>query len=175
MLPPQPVGTHATADPPRPGFHLRLDSTNGRLELARPLRRGPLSLNALTVSIGPLEDPVDLAAGALTFRHRRGRLLHMDAAVDLRAAEQAGVPVPRELPVVDGVDLLYPPSAPFADALSDWEVPVRREEERLHLVRPLQTLLCELLVPHGWRVPDERGTIVSVTFDEPWIIVQAER
>lgn len=175
MVPPQPVGTETTLDPTPPRFHVRLESGEGRLELARPLRRGPLRVNALTVSIGPLEGPVDLAAGALRFRHRRGRLLAMGAAVDLRAAERAGVAVPRELPVVDGMDLLYPFSAPLADALSEWEVPVQREADRLRLIRPVQTLLCEAFVPHGWRVPDERGATLTVALEGAWLVVRAER
>jgi tetratricopeptide (TPR) repeat protein len=66
---------------------LRLTVTRGALglELYEPIEFGPLSVRRLAVTWPGLRFPVDLSGGVKVFRHRRGRLLHLQLEVGLDA------------------------------------------------------------------------------------------
>ncbi|MBX3252324.1 MAG: hypothetical protein KF901_34440, partial [Myxococcales bacterium] len=74
---------------------------------------------------------------------------------------------------VDGADVVLHPTAlawirgaprGAAERLARLMTPfgVRVERDRLRVVRPLRALLAELLLPSGWRVPDERACEVTI-------------
>jgi tetratricopeptide (TPR) repeat protein len=71
-------------------LQLRLAVSRGELglELEAPFGLGPLSLTALSLGLPGIKFPVDLSGGVARFRHRRGRLDHLELqarALDISA------------------------------------------------------------------------------------------
>ncbi len=76
-------------EPPEDGAKvgLRLALAQGSLgmELAAPVRLGPLEVRELAIRLEDLRFPLDLSGGVGRFRHRRGRLSGGSLAVELAA------------------------------------------------------------------------------------------
>lgn len=167
---------HASPTQGEPRFHLRFDRGEGVLTLAHPLAAGPLRLTELSLTVGRLSAPVSLSGGAARFRHRRSRLLSARLTLAASDAEALGWPLPRALPTVEGADLLLPSGEPAATALARWWAPLESTGGRVRVHRPMHAALAELLLPHGWRVPDERAARLTVGRDDGlfWLAAEAE-
>lgn len=156
-------------------FHLRLEEGGGRLELARPLPVGPLSVEALILWVGTLTGAMELKTGAATFRHRRSHVL--EACVHVPGTflrEQLQVRPDSVHP--DGSDLRVGPSDVLERGLEALgHVQVARDDLGLRIVRPLHAVLVEAMVPHGWRAPDDDGIVWSVHPVGDALRLEAER
>jgi len=74
-----------------PRFDVRFEPEGGLLVLARPLRVGPATVEALTLSLGRVRFPLALGGGAQRFRTRRTTVRAARVRVDLRALGAACV------------------------------------------------------------------------------------
>jgi hypothetical protein len=158
-----------------PRFHIRLDEGDGRLELASPLPVGPLSLEALELSLGPVAGTVDLGAGAAGFRHRRSRVLRARVRIPTKWLEE-DLQVRPAAVRVDGCDLRVAASEALAQGLDGLgHVQALRDGGELRIVRPLRALLVEAMVPHGWRVPEDGEPRLRVHDGGGAVHIEAER
>ena len=79
---PLPARTSPTTGP---RFDVRFEPEGGLLALARPLRVGPATVEALTLSLGRVRFPLALGGGAQRFRTRRTAARSARVRIDLRA------------------------------------------------------------------------------------------
>ena len=84
---------------------LQLSASRGKLalELAEPLRVGPVTVTRLVSSLEGLSFPVDLSGGVTRFRHRRGTLDLM--VVEAQLARLASVLTPKARAALDAPSL----------------------------------------------------------------------
>jgi tetratricopeptide (TPR) repeat protein len=72
-------GPKRPAEPPREegkvGLRLALAQGSLGMELAAPVRLGPVDVQEISVRLEDLRFPLDLSGGVARFRHRRGRLM----------------------------------------------------------------------------------------------------
>ena len=85
---------HTPPPPPGDGVVLRL--AIGRagvgLELARPVKLGPLLITELAAALPGVRFPVDVSGGVPRFRHRRGELQRLEVEIGARALERFAAP-----------------------------------------------------------------------------------
>lgn len=67
------------------GFSLRFEAGRGVATLARPVASAVSTLTRLVMDFGRLQPPIDLRAGANRFKHRRARVIELEARLDLDA------------------------------------------------------------------------------------------
>jgi tetratricopeptide (TPR) repeat protein len=80
--------------PPDEGVALRLaiGRTGVGLELARPVKLGPLVVTELAAKLPGVRFPVDVSGGVPRFRHRRGELQRLEVELGGRALERFAAP-----------------------------------------------------------------------------------
>ncbi len=93
--PPAPRRERRTPPPP-PGEGVELRLAIGRtgvgLELARPVKLGPLLVTELAAALPGVKFPVDVSGGVPRFRHRRGELQRLEVELGARALERFAAP-----------------------------------------------------------------------------------
>lgn len=93
--PPAPRRERRTPPPP-PGEGVALRLAIGRsgvgLELARPVRLGPLLVTELSAALPGVKFPVDVSGGVPRFRHRRGELQRLEVELGARTLERFAAP-----------------------------------------------------------------------------------
>lgn len=82
--------------PPPEGEGVALRLAIGRdgvgLELARPVKVGPLLVQDLAASLPGVKFPVDVSGGVPRFRHRRGEMQRLEIEIGARALERFAAP-----------------------------------------------------------------------------------
>jgi tetratricopeptide (TPR) repeat protein len=82
--------------PPPSGEGVALRLAIGRagigLELARPVKLGPLVITELAAALPGVRFPVDVSGGVPRFRHRRGELQRLEVELGARALERFAAP-----------------------------------------------------------------------------------
>lgn len=156
--------TPAAADP---RFHLSFEAGEGRLELARPLHAGRLRVEALVLSLGRLTGAIELGQGPRRFRHRRSQVVSARVRIPLESAI--------EEVHVEGTDVRLRGSAEAGRALEEQGLTVASDGDALRIARPLRSVLTEVMVRHGWRVPDDRAARIVARADEedPGLVLEA--
>ncbi len=120
-----------------------------------------------------------VARGARVDEVRPGRLR-------LAHRDEAGVLAVDGALAFDGVDLVWQPHEVAwvrGSPRGTWErwerlavllgARVEPSSGAMRIERPLRSLLAELLLPHGWRVPDERGCGVRAVEEGGVLVVEA--